>query len=204
LLGGIPIAFITGLPQLQSVSTCPEEKPLHAYPIRLIVVLIGLSACSSQQARPDVFAPTRDPLTRFVAVQPDALLAAGATALREIGFQIADPVAGAVAVYSDPIVVQTRWRDRPVANRILCGVGTAATSDTQRVQETANRIPIELRLGYRVEARPGTTAMTLIFEAQGRRMEAEYFATPTMACTLTVPFVDELFDAVEAKLPPAE
>jgi hypothetical protein len=174
---------------------------LHAHPTRFIILLAGLSACASSQPRSDVFAPTRDPLTRFVNVQPEPLLTAAATALREIGFEVADPRPGAVAIYSEPITIQSTWRNSPVANRILCGVGTAATSDAQRVRETANRIPIELRLGYRVEGRPGTTAMTLNFEAQGRRMEAEYFATPTMACTLTVPFVDELFDSVEEQLP---
>ncbi len=139
-------------------------------------------------------------MTRFAEVQPAPLLAAGAAALREIGFQVAEPTPGDVTVISQPIVIQSTWRDRPVADRVLCGIGTAATSDIARVQQLANRIPVELILGFRVEPRPGTTAMTLNFQAQGRSLEPEYFATPTMACTLSVPFVDELFAAVQAQL----
>lgn len=170
-------------------------------PSRLLAALlpIAVGACASL-ARPGVFVQTRDPLTRTIGMDAEVVLESAAAAVRAYGFEIPSPAPGTVRVYSEPVTIQSSWRGKPVAERVLCGVGTAASSDPLRLREVTNAMPVELRLGFELEPRQGSTATRLIFEAQGRRSGTEYFAAPTMACTLTVAFVEELFANMEEDL----
>jgi hypothetical protein len=117
-----------------------------------------------------------------------------------MGFEVEEPPAGAIRVFSEPLILQSRWRDAAVSDRIICGMGLSAPTDTNRTNQLANTIPVSIRLGYEVEPRAESTATTVLFVAEGRRTETVVPGSPTMACTLTVPFVNELFQELEATL----
>ena len=162
--------------------------------------VIALAACARAPSRPVAFVPTQDPVTRLVSAEPEMILTAGATALREMGFDIAPPNASINWIYSNPIVIQSTWRGGAIADRILCGIGTAVGSDRNRVNQLANTIPVELSLGWEVEILPSATATRILFGAQGRRSGFGFLTPPTMSCTLTHEFVDELFAALQTQL----
>lgn len=168
---------------------------------RLLAALLVVSAtgCASFSPETDL-TPTSSPVTRIVRNQPAPVLRAGTQALRGIGFEVSDPGPGAVRVFSEPMTIQSVWRGAPISQRVICGMGLAAPTDTNRTSQLANTIPVELRLGYEVESRPEATAATIIFIAEGRRAEAAVPTSPTMSCTLTVPFVNELFRLLEEAL----
>ena len=166
----------------------------------MLLGLLLITACSRGTERPVAFVPTQDPVTRLVSAEPEVILTAGAEALRDMGFDIAAPTAGITWVYSNPIVIQSNWRGDPVAKRILCGIGTAVGSDPNRVTQLANTIPVELSLGFEVEVLPTATATRILFGAQGRRSGFGFLTPPTMSCTLTHDFVNELFSALRTKL----
>jgi hypothetical protein len=150
-----------------------------------------------------VFSPTTgDPLTRIESGTPLQVLTAGAEAIRQIGFDIATPTsADEGRIFSEPLSIQTVWLGEPVSRRVLCGVGTAVSSDLIRVIELSDAVPVEIQLGLVVERRASGTATSIIFEAQGRRTGAEPQLTmPSMACTLANDFVEELFAAIDARL----
>jgi hypothetical protein len=167
----------------------------------LIMVALSLAACVSSSAPPPTeLTPTSDPVTRLVRNEPGPVLRAGVATLREMGFEVAEPAPGAVRVFSEPLTLQSRWRGGVISDRVLCGIGNLAPSDANRITQLANTIPIALRLGYEVEPRADATATTILFVAEGRRTEGVVPGTPTMSCTLTVPFVNELFRELEATL----
>jgi hypothetical protein len=149
-----------------------------------------------------VFSPTTgDPLTRVENGTSLDVLSAGAAAIRELGFEISIPAGDAGRIYSEPLSIQTVWLGEPVSRRVLCGVGTAVSSDLVRVIALSDAVPVQIQLGLVVEERVGGTATSIIFEAQGRRTGAEPQLTlPSMACTLSNQFVTELFDAISARL----
>ncbi len=167
----------------------------------LLVVLTGLLGCAGASAPSrSGLTPTSDPVTRLVATDTAAALRAAASTLRGMGFEVAEPASAAGRVFSEPLVIQSTWRSRPIADRVLCGVGLAAPSDLNRINALANSIPITLRLGFEVEPRSGTTATTVLFVAEGRRPETVVAQSPTMSCTLTMQFVNEIFQELEATL----
>ena len=169
--------------------------------LTVLIMAIGFAACSSAGGPPpSELTPTSDPVTRLVRNQADPVLRAGAATLREMGFEVAEPAPGAVRVFSEPLILQSRWRDAAISDRVICGMGMSAPTDTNRTNQLANTIPVSLRLGYEVEPRAESTATTVLFVAEGRRTESTVPGSPTMACTLTVPFVNELFRELEATL----
>ncbi len=149
---------------------------------------------------PTELTPTSDPVTRLVRNDAVSVLRAGVATLREMGFDIADPSPGATRVFSEPLIIQSEWRGDPISRRVLCGIGVSAPSDVNRITTLANTIPIMLRLGYQVEPRAESTATTILFIAEGRRTDTVVPQSPTMSCTLTVPFVNELFRELESTL----
>jgi hypothetical protein len=171
-------------------------------PFRPLLFALGLAlaACGGSAPRAATFVATQDPLTRLVPSGPASILEAGRAALREMGFDVTSPEVGATRVYSEQLIVQSTWRGEPVSRRIVCGIGTAAASEPGRVVGLSNTIPIEVQLGYEVQARAESTATAIIFNAQGRRANGEPLTSPAMSCTLTVPFVNELFAVIEANL----
>jgi hypothetical protein len=170
--------------------------------IIIAIAVAGLvSGCGGRSGPPPVtFEVTQYPLTRLVPAGPDGILRLGVSAIRDMGFEITEPTSGSIRVFSEPLVIQSTWRGQPIARRILCGVGSAAASDPVRVTDLTNTIPIELRLGYEIERHAERTATTILFSAQGRRSPAETLTSPTMACTLTYAFVNELFAAIDSQM----
>jgi hypothetical protein len=163
--------------------------------------MMGQTGCwGSSIPAAATFSPTSDPLTRLVPDGPAPILQAGTSALRDMGFSISPPGPSATRVFSEPLIIQSTWRGSPVSRRVVCGIGTAAASDHDRVTQLSNTIPIELQVGYEIEPRADRTATSILFSAQGRRAAGEPLTSPTMSCTLTVPFVNELFAAIEAEL----
>jgi hypothetical protein len=172
-------------------------------PLRCGLLALGflVSACSGSPARRELpLKPADTPLTRFLRVEPAAILEAGTAALRDFGFVVLDPGTTTTRVYSEPLVLQHTWRGAPLASRIVCGVGTAAASDPRRLSEVSNAIPVDIRVGYEIERRAESTAISIVYSAQGRRSRGEPLTSPTMSCALTGQFVAELFAAVDTKL----
>ena len=168
-----------------------------------ILAVLLLTACARLRFSESSVAleTTPDPVTRLISADPATVLQAGAAALRGMGFDIAPPPNEDINwIYSNPIVIQSTWRGQAVSERILCGLGTAISSDPVRVTQVANTIPIELSLGFEVEVVPGATATRILFGAQGRRVGYSFLTSPTMSCTLTYGFVDEIFNALRAEL----
>jgi hypothetical protein len=118
-----------------------------------------------------------------------------------MGFEVSFPVEGETQVLTKPMTVQYSWGGAPVAERILCGLGTTVSSDLERVIKLSNEIPIRVQIGYTVERRSEGAAASISFLAQGWRSPAKLqLTTPTMACSLSPRFVMELFDAVEGQM----
>lgn len=167
----------------------------------VVATAVALVACGGNPTPPPkTFSPTPDPVTRLFAFEASHVLETAAVTLRRIGFDVAEPGPDATRVYSKPVRIQTTWRGAPVADRIVCGVGSAIGSDPMRLRTLANTIPIDLSLGFEIEPRQGATAMKLLFHGEGHRTSAPYFSQPTMLCSVTIDFVDELFAAVAADL----
>jgi hypothetical protein len=194
---------LRGLDWLEIGDTVNNPNPgVHVF-LRLFVLApaIIFAACGGGLPPPTELTPTSDPLTRLIRNDAASVLRAGTTVLREAGFTVENPAPDGERIFSEPLLLQSNWRGQPISDRVLCGIGTSgATSDYTRLTNLANTIAIGLRLGYEVEPRAESTAVTVLFVAEGRRPATVVASTPTMSCTLTVSFVTELFRELESEL----
>jgi hypothetical protein len=138
--------------------------------------------------------------SRIIAATPEEIIRAGTVVIQDLQLPLDSLASGPRRVMSGPVTLQARWGSVPLSERLLCGTATTEGFDLVETRKFTDEIPIDVRLGFVIEARLDESLTTLTFEGTGRRRSSGPLFNRQLPCAPTQAFVRQLFGRLETQL----